>query len=110
MRSSSACIPSSATQAAASGVTVTGIVLGSVMVPPSGGRSGPGGALPDEFTKPRLRPQRRPRVDATGDGSKIAASSLEGRPMPSGAEQAVLADFADIVKSNEPLAPYTYLR
>jgi len=30
--------------------------------------------------------------------------------MPSGAEQAVLADFADIVKSNEPLAPYTYLR
>ena len=30
--------------------------------------------------------------------------------MPSGAEQAVLADFADIVKPNEPLAPYTYLK
>jgi UDP-N-acetylmuramate dehydrogenase len=30
--------------------------------------------------------------------------------MPSGAERAVLADFADIVKPNEPLAPYTYLK
>ena len=30
--------------------------------------------------------------------------------MPKGPDQAGLADFADIVKHNEPLAPFTYLK
>src|SRR5690349_7167513 len=59
--------------------------------------------------------QRRPgraglRVDAPGGGPYDGAERCGGTVMAQGPALEHLADFADILKRDEPLAPYTYLK